>query len=446
MRFEVEEVRLEDHSQEAGAVITPGGDIVVTDDGAGFSALIVKALSLRGYRARLLGPNAISEYSKSKDVRLDGLVLVAPASSLEDTTIALDALRWLRAAGPGLRQAGRTGPAALITISRLDGAFGLRNLSTHPDPGAGGLAGLSKTAGREWPEVSCKAIDFDPALRLSDEAVTRLVDEILLPGPAEVGITAEGRNAPGLQRAEVAIANANATPIQPGDVVVITGGARGVTAEVAVALAEAFHPTLVLLGRTPSPHAEPPWLSPLEAESDIKRTLASQANGRATPQLIGDQYTLIAANREILRTLQRIEAAGGKALYRQVDVRDTQAVAATLTAVRRQYGPVRGLVHGAGVLADRRIEDKTDEQFSIVYQTKVAGFHALLDAAGSDELRVIAVFSSTTARFGRTGQVAYAAANEVLNKLAQREARRRPSAVSSPSTGVLGTAAWSHPV
>ena len=36
------------------------------------------------------------------------------------------------------------------------------------------------------------------------------------------------------------------------------------------------------------------------------------------------------------------------------------------------------------------------------------------------------LFSSTTARFGRTGQVAYAAANEVLNKTAQAEARRRP--------------------
>ncbi len=423
MRFEVEAVRLGEHTRAADAVIKSGGEIVVTDDGTRLSAMVVDALAKRGYRASLLGWNDISEHSKN--IRIDGLVLIDPARSLENTTINLDALRWLRATGPGLRQSGRTGPAAFITVSRLDGAFGLRDLSTHPDPSAGGLAGLSKTAGREWPEVSCKAIDLDPALELADEAVTRLVDEILFPGPAEVGITAEGRNAPGLQRTEVAIANAK--PIQPGDVVVITGGARGVTAEVAVALAEAFHPTLVLLGRTPSPHAEPPWLNSLEAESEIKRALASQANGRNTPQLIGDQYKLIAANREILRNLARIQAAGGKALYHQVDVRDTQAVAAAINEVRLEYGPIRGVVHGAGVLADRRIEDKTDEQFSIVYKTKVDGFHALLDAVGSDELRVIGVFSSTTARFGRTGQVAYAAANEVLNKLAQREARRRPN-------------------
>src|SRR5207248_4552223 len=81
---------------------------------------------------------------------------------------------------------------------------------------------------------------------------------------------------------------------------------------------------------------------------------------------------------------------------------------------------------GAGVLADRRIEDQTDAQFADVYTTKVAGLRAVLDAVGDDDLRALALFSSSTGRFGRAGQVAYAAANEALNKLARREARRRP--------------------
>jgi Polyketide synthase dehydratase/KR domain len=82
-------------------------------------------------------------------------------------------------------------------------------------------------------------------------------------------------------------------------------------------------------------------------------------------------------------------------------------------------------VHGAGVLADRLIIDKTREQFTQVYDTKVSGLRSLLAATSEDELRFIALFSSTTGRFGRTGQVDYAVANEVLNKLAQVEARRR---------------------
>src|SRR5206468_873947 len=81
---------------------------------------------------------------------------------------------------------------------------------------------------------------------------------------------------------------------------------------------------------------------------------------------------------------------------------------------------------GAGVLSDRRIEDLTPTQFDHVYTTKVEGLRNLLDVLGHDELKALILFSSTTARLGRTGQVAYAAANEVLNKTAQVEARRRP--------------------
>src|SRR5439155_23025842 len=50
----------------------------------------------------------------------------------------------------------------------------------------------------------------------------------------------------------------------------------------------------------------------------------------------------------------------------------------------------------------------------------------LLDLLAYAELKALVLFSSTTARFGRTGQAAYACANEVLNKTAQVEARRRP--------------------
>ena len=54
------------------------------------------------------------------------------------------------------------------------------------------------------------------------------------------------------------------------------------------------------------------------------------------------------------------------------------------------------------------------------------GLRNLLDLLVNEELKALVLFSSTTARFGRLGQAAYACANEVLNKTAQVEARRRP--------------------
>ena len=82
-------------------------------------------------------------------------------------------------------------------------------------------------------------------------------------------------------------------------------------------------------------------------------------------------------------------------------------------------------IHGAGVLADKRIEQKTTEQFERVFSVKVEGFRNLLHATANDPLSLICVFSSIAARSGNAGQADYAMANEVLNKVAAVEAFRR---------------------
>ena len=326
----------------------------------------------------------------------------------------------LRTASPGLRK----GPSAFVTVSRLGGTFGLIGLASGADPDTGGLAGLSKTAGHEWPEVNCKAIDLEPSVG-PEEAASTIVEEMRLRGPSEVAVSLEGRSTIELRSVPIAIGS-GVDPLSSGDVVIITGGARGVTAEVAVALAGSFRPTLAILGRSPSPSSEPEWLAPLRDEAEIKRALHARANGHATLQAIGEQFRQVSANREVLANLQRIEEAGAKVVYRSVDVRDREAVRAVVASLRSELGPIRGLVHGAGVLADRKIEDQTDEQFARVFETKVSGLDGLLGAIEPDDLRVLVLFSSSTARFGRAGQVAYAAANEVLNKRAQRESQVRP--------------------
>jgi hypothetical protein len=76
------------------------------------------------------------------------------------------------------------------------------------------------------------------------------------------------------------------------------------------------------------------------------------------------------------------------------------------------------------VLGDRRIEDLTDAQFAHVFDTKVEGLLSLMDALDAGQLRFLSLFSSSSARYGRVGQAAYAAANEWLNKWAQKMSRR----------------------
>jgi NAD(P)-dependent dehydrogenase (short-subunit alcohol dehydrogenase family) len=134
--------------------------------------------------------------------------------------------------------------------------------------------------------------------------------------------------------------------------------------------------------------------------------------------------SLLAA-REVQATLERLRAVGCQAQYVTVDVRDEPAVVAAVERVRAQWGPISAVVHGAGVLDDRLLADKSPGQFDPVFDTKVLGLRALLRATRTDPLRAIAIFSSVAARSGNAGQADYAMANEVLNKVAAAEARRR---------------------
>jgi acyl transferase domain-containing protein/NADP-dependent 3-hydroxy acid dehydrogenase YdfG len=401
--------------------LPPRSEIWVAPDDDELAGCLEQQLRRLGYETRLLSPVALRE--EEPPPSLGGLVLVAPSDPAGDALLR-DALRGLQRVAPSLRHAGKHGGAILATVSRVDGAFGLRKIDPSREPVDAGLAGLTKTASHEWPEVRCKAIDVGPRMDAAAAAVA-VAAELFLAGPIEVGIAPEGRCT--LRRvAEPLSAASGSEPFAPGDVIVVSGGGRGVTAAAALSLAQRFRPTLVLLGRSPAPKAEPDWLVSLTSEADIKRELAGHLNGSVTPKLVGNQYAKIMAARETRKTLECIEAVGAKAVYLTVDVRQPKAVAALLAAVREEYGPVRGIIHGAGVLADARLEDKTDDQFERVYSTKVDGLRSLLAAVDPGELKALVLFSSSTGRFGRVGQADYAIANEVLNKIARQQAARLP--------------------
>ncbi|MHB1425893.1 MAG: SDR family NAD(P)-dependent oxidoreductase, partial [Gemmataceae bacterium] len=399
-----------------------GATIWIASEDEVLSAALDQRLRTLGYRPRCVG---VADLRRMERPAALGALVILAHRQPEDEAFLKQALFGLQHAGPALRSAGQQGGALFVTVSRLDGGFGLLDLDAGRDPLDGGLAGLAKTAGHEWPDVHCKAIDLADDFPDAAAAAAAIVEEMFRCGPTEVGL-AHGQQRT-LECVVQPLTAGSATPFQSGDALVLSGGARGVTAEVAVALARAFRPTLLLLGRIVEPTPEPEWLAALSSESDIKRELGNRANGNASLKQIGEQYRLVSAQREIRQTLARIEAAGARALYRAVDIRDAAAVKGILTTLCQQIkAPVRGIIHGAGVLADARIEDKTVEQFERVYATKVAGLQALLRAVDLDELRALVLFSSSTARFGRTGQVDYAIANEVLNKLAQQLSRRLP--------------------
>ncbi len=398
-----------------------GGEFWITDDGGTLALAVASALTAAGYRPRIV--HLDEPHGHTIAGNLAGLVILAPSSGMTDHRLWC-ALEWLQLAGPALEQTVVHGQAAIVaTVSRLDGACGFNPHLALGDPASGGLAGLTKTVRHEWPRLTCKALDLAPGI---DEAsfAPILAEELLHDGPVECGLSSAGRVTLAVEA--VASRPATATPIAPGELVLVTGGARGVTAAAARAVAAAFRPHLVLVGRSPIPTVEPDWLKPLTTDAEIKQGLMRYA-GVNTPRALQQQTQQILAQREIEATLADLRATGAGAEYRSVDVRDISAVCRLVEELQQQSGPIRGLIHGAGVLADQRIEDKTREQFNSVFDTKVVGLRNLLGAIPADQLRLLAAFSSYTGRFGRTGQIDYAIANEVLNKLVQQFQRRHPA-------------------
>jgi len=401
--------------------LAPGSLVWLTDDGTSLTVALAKNLEQRGLTVRRGTP---TELLADRNAPLPAaLVLLWPAAQGSDAFLK-SAFRLIQVAAPALRAAGRSGAGALISLSRLDGLFGIGVMNATADVVSGGLAGLVKTAHHEWPEVHCKSIDLAPGAASGTELANQITEEIFRAGPIEVGLFGGQRYSLEIETAPAL--NNPAPALQRGDLVVVTGGARGVTATSVLELARRHQPRFLLLGRSTLPDAEAHWLTGLTSEADIKKALLAHADGDRSPKRLEAKFREVMAQREIRAHLAEIRATGALAHYATLDVRDAAAVATTLAEVRAAHGPIRGLIHGAGVLADKLIEQKTEEQFDLVYGTKVHGLRNLLAATAQDELRLIALFSSYTGRFGRTGQVDYAAANEVLNKMAQAEARRRP--------------------
>ncbi len=313
-----------------------------------------------------------------------------------------------------------------VTVQDTGASFG-----TGPmDPRRAWLAGLPalvKTAGQEWPRASLKAVDLERGGRGPEVLAKALAAELLEGGgEAEVALPASGGRFTLRSVARTVVAGAPV--IGAGDVVVVSGGARGVTAACIEEWARESRARFVLLGRTPLA-VEPACCAAVADEAGLKKALLAEARSQGqspAPAELGARVHDVLSNREIRRTLAAIAVAGSEARYEAVSVDDTGALNAVLARVRSEWGPIVGLVHAAGVLADRSIAQKTDEQFDRVFDTKVKGLLTLLSVTADDPLKLLCVFSSVSARCGNNGQADYAMANEVLAKVAWAESRRRP--------------------
>lgn len=201
----------------------------------------------------------------------------------------------------------------------------------------------------------------------------------------------------------------------------VTGGGRGITAACVIALAQRYGCQFALLGRTDISLPEPPWAHGVSDPAELQARCIAELKSRGEkplPKTIQKLLGHISAKREIEHTLAEVARMGGHARYYSVDITNAAAVANGIAHIQAEMGQITALLHGAGNLADKRIENKTAEDFEYVYSTKVDGLLNIFTYLPPAQLTHIVLFSSAAGFYGNAGQADYAIANETLNRIA----------------------------
>ena len=449
-------IRAVDAPLRNSSIARADGLVLVTDDGRGVADAVRALLDQRGIPSLRLMHAANAPLTESADaIRLDftsidsmerlvesvarrapllGIVHALPLRSLPRAD--LDAERWserinvetrglfLLARGLFDRLAERGDSAlGLVAATDLGGGFGsVHEWCEDAFPGQGAVAGLVKTLAREWPGVPSRVVDLD-SREASGTIAARLVEELLAnDGQTEIGYV-QGRRVT-LRETPTPLSRTKSPRIHvsQGEPILISGGGRGITAAIAAELAERWRPTLLIVGGGPPPaERDDPAFDGLADPADIKARIIEELLGQdrqVTSRDVEDRYRALVRGREVRENLRTFRQAGAVVEYEQADVRDSVRLAHVLGQWRRTYGPPVGLIHGAGVIHDKLLRDKSVDSFDRVVATKLDGALNLARLAEPDALRFAAFFSSIAGRFGNRGQADYAAANEAVNKLA----------------------------
>jgi NAD(P)-dependent dehydrogenase (short-subunit alcohol dehydrogenase family) len=440
----------------AAAVLARDHAILVTDDGHGVAAVLADRLRRDGHRVARVANAGADEpardtYCSSLDspAEVDRVVGRVTAScgpigalvhliplggvpdyehlrfaawsqrlSLETRTLFL----LSRALRPSLASAADRGGAAVVAATAMGGAFGSdpAYLGRSFFPGQGGVVGFAKCLAAEWPSVRVRAVDLDPQEPPQSQADHVFAELWTDDTEVEVGHAGGRRLGLALEVAPPVVPPAFSLPSD--SVILATGGARGITAEVCQELADRYQPTFVLVGQTNLPdRPEPGDTAGLTAPAELKRALMARLGSdgtRATVPMVERAYQQLLKEREVRKTIGALTAAGARVHYVTLDVRDEGALGGLVDDLYASYGRLDGVVHGAGIIEDKLVQDKSPESFDRVFGTKTASAFTLSRKLRPESLRFMVLFTSVAGRFGNRGQADYAAGNEVVNKLA----------------------------
>jgi NADP-dependent 3-hydroxy acid dehydrogenase YdfG len=315
----------------------------------------------------------------------------------------------------------------LVAATRLGGFLGT-GARAATSPLGGAVAGFTRAYKRERPEALVKVVDFEDAAPPDAIAEALVAEALTDPGVVEVG-HADGRRFT-VTLVERPAAAEPSLLLGRDSVYLVTGAAGGITSAIVADLAPSggtFH----LLDLAPLPAADDPHVALLRSGRDrLKQALIDEERARGLkplPPAIERRILEVERQEAALRAVQGVEAAGGTAVYRTVDLLDPAAVNAAVGEARLRHGRIDVLLHAGGLEASRDLAHKEAAEFDRVFDVKADGYFNLLSATAGLPVQVCVAFGSIAGRFGNAGQTDYAAANALLASLGSALRGARPA-------------------
>jgi NAD(P)-dependent dehydrogenase (short-subunit alcohol dehydrogenase family)/acyl-CoA thioesterase FadM/acyl carrier protein len=278
--------------------------------------------------------------------------------------------------------------ATLAYVQFGGGRFGTSEGEYHP--AVASAAAFARSVHLERQEARVRVIDLAAAIEPT-QAGKLVIQELA----GDEGITTVGYDArqvrliPQAQLQQPIDYTPRSLTWSASDVILVTGGAKGITAECALALGK---------------------------ETGVKMALV----GRAAVPAAGD------SNSEIAQTLKRLAAQGLTGAYYRCNIADPTEVQQLVDQVTQELGPITGVIHGAGLNQPRRVEQVRPQDAQTEVSPKLLGAYNLLQALASNPPKLFIAFSSIIGVTGMPGNAWYAFANESLSLLLQQYQRQHP--------------------
>ncbi len=399
-----------------------GKSVIIISDGKGVYKYLSDLISNAGATTIICEAGKIPEITKqSADIIID-LSCLDEAFSMSDEGSDSAWEEWRTRAGILLETAKRFIAVAerqnenqklWVSVTSMGGDFGAEKRCRFAPLSAVGL-GLIRSLASEHPDIlEALYIDFDEMDDAQETAEFIFRETVRREGHSEIG-RIKGERYEIHWAAEQEPETVNEFELNAESIILVTGGARGITASLCLELAQKYQCRMVIIGRSRFKE-QYPASAPLEYEEAFKQALKvnEETCSGSTPFELEKQAWRKVWESERNYNINRMKEAGSEVEYYACDLTDMPDVKETLGRITAKYGRIDVVVHGAGGLFEKSVLNTTGDEFEEGFKPKGLGTLNLVAALKEVKLKAFVNLSSIVGRWGYMGLSSYAAGHEI---------------------------------